>query len=61
MSISVLLSEDKVTKRTLRFAEDVKEDEDKILGTIYVPKNTLEKIGYTKGDELEVTLSVKKG
>lgn len=59
--ISVLLTEDKTTKRTIRFAEDVKEDKDKILGQIYVPKDTLDKIGYTKGDELEVTLSVKKG
>lgn len=60
MSISVLLTEDKVTKRTIRFAEDIKEDEDKILGTIYVPKATLDKIGYEKGDKLEVTLSIKK-
>lgn len=60
MSISVLLTEDKVTKRTIRFAEDIKEDEDKILGTVYVPKATLDKIGYEKGDELEVTLSIKK-
>lgn len=59
--ISVLLTEDKTTKRTIRFAEDVKEDEDKILGTIYVPKKTLNEIGYQEGDELEVTLSVKKG
>ena len=59
--ISVLLTEDKTTKRTIRFAEDVKEDEDKILGTIYVPKKTLNEIGYKEGDELEVTLSVKKG
>lgn len=61
MSISVLLTEDKVTKRTIRFLEDFNEDEDKILGTIYVPKKTLNKIGYQEGDELEVTLSVKKG
>lgn len=61
MSISVLLTEDKTTKRTIRFAEDVNEDEDKILGTIYVPKKTLNEIGYKAGDELEVTLSVKKG
>lgn len=61
MSISVLLTEDKTTKRTIRFAEDVNEDEDKILGQIYVPKKTLNEIGYTEGDQLEVTLSVKKG
>jgi len=61
MSISVLLTEDKITKRTVRFAEDIKEDEEKILGQIYVPKKTLNEIGYEKGDELEVTLSVKKG
>lgn len=60
MSISVLLTEDKVTKRTVRFAEDIKEGEDKILGQIYVPKDTLDKIGYEKGNELEVTLSIKK-
>mgnify|MGYP000897812238 CR=1 FL=1 len=59
--ISVLLTKDKVTKRTLRFAEDIKDDEDKILGQIYVPKKTLNEIGYKEGDKLEVTLSVKKG
>lgn len=61
MSISVFLSEDKKTKRTIRFSEDIKEYEDKILGQIYVPKKTLNEIGYKEGDELEVTLSVKKG
>jgi len=38
---TVTLHQDKVTSRTVRFAEQVGDDESPVIGTLYVPKASL--------------------
>ena len=56
--MEVFFELEKVTKNTIRFAEVLNGplDTPKV-GTIYVPKTTLQQIGYTEGKQLKVTLA----
>ena len=54
----VLFKEEKETKNTIRFAEELPEGKlAAVIGTLYVPKTSLEKIGWRQGGVLEVTLN----
>ena len=58
--VTVEMSVSKVTKNTVRF-EEVLESEFNApeIGTIYVPKSTLSKLGYKDGMKLVLTVEVK--
>ena len=58
--VTVEMSVSKVTKNTVRF-EEVLDSEFSApeIGTIYVPKATLGKLGYKDGMKLVLTLEVK--
>lgn len=59
-TVTVNFKPEKITKNTVRFAE-VLENEYAApdIGTIYIPKATLGKIGYTEGKALTVTLGIE--
>lgn len=59
-NVTVEMSVSKVTKNTVRF-EEVLDSEFSApeIGTIYVPKATLGKLGYKDGMKLVLTLEVK--
>lgn len=51
---------EKVTKNTIRFTEKLVSITDTpVVGTMYVPKQTLQAIGWTEGKQLVVDLSAK--
>lgn len=55
----ILMKADKVTKGTVRFAEELGNELDSPqLPSVYVPKSTLAALGYKEGDTLGVTLTV---
>ena len=56
--MDVFFELEKVTKNTIRFAEVLNGplDTPKV-GTIYVPKTTLQQIGYAEGKQLKLTLA----
>ena len=56
--MDVFFELEKVTKNTIGCAEVLNGplDTPKV-GTIYVPKTTLQQIGYTEGKQLKVTLA----
>ena len=59
-TVTVNFKPEKITKNTVRFTE-VLENEFVApeIGTIYVPKATLGKIGYAEGKTLVVTLAIE--
>lgn len=58
--VTVEMSVSKVTKNTVRF-EEILESEFVApeIGTIYIPKATLGKLGYKDGNKLVLTVEVK--
>ena len=59
-NVSVKFSPEKITKNTVRFAENLENEyAAPEIGTIYVPKSTLGKIGYAEGKTLVVTISIE--
>lgn len=52
--MTVIMYEEKQTKNTVRFTED---SETPKLGTIYVPKTTLQELGYKSGMALHVAMA----
>ena len=59
-SVTVTLSEEKQTKNTVRFTEKLESEYDvPVIGTLYVPKATLAKLGYKGNAELVLEISVK--
>lgn len=51
---------EKVTKNTVRFAEKLVNITDTaVVGTVYVPKQTLKAIGWTEGKKLVMELSAE--
>lgn len=59
-TLKVQFDHERDTKRTVRFAEVGDEDQQSIR-TLYVQQTSLNEIGYTDGDGLEVTIKVRKG
>lgn len=53
--MKVKFEKEKETKRTIRFKEI---GENPIIGMIYIPKQTLQDIGYKDGDTIVVDLTV---
>ena len=59
-TVTVTLSEEKQTKNTVRFTEKLESEYDvPVIGTLYVPKATLAKLGYKGKAELVLEISVK--
>lgn len=59
-NVTVNFTMEKATKNTIRFAEVLPNElVAPEIGTIYVPKATLGKLGWAEGKELVTTLSVK--
>ena len=59
-NVTVNFTMEKATKNTIRFAEVLPNElAAPEIGTIYVPKATLGKLGWAEGKELVITLSVK--
>ena len=54
-SVSVTLTQDKVTKNTVRFVEA---GDSPLIGTLYVPQSTLRSQFGVKGDEYPRTITV---
>jgi hypothetical protein len=56
----VRFSQERITKNTIRFQEQLESELDvPTIGTLYVQKAALAKIGYIPGTELLVTLEVQ--
>lgn len=53
--MTVYFTKEKETKNTIRFKENAEEP---VIGTLYVPKQTLAEIKYKDGDTLIVELKV---
>ncbi len=51
--MTILMREEKQTKNTVRFAEEAEAPK---IGTLYVPKATLQEIGYKPGMLLRMEL-----
>ena len=59
-TVTVTMSEEKQTKNTVRFAEKLESEYDApVIGTLYVPKANLKKIGYKGNWEIVLEISVK--
>ena len=57
MSVKVTFREDRETKGTFRFAEELAGELDEAkIGTLYVRKGTLKELGWTSGRPLAVTV-----
>lgn len=57
--MKVKFEKEKETKRTIRFKEILPGTEDApMIGMIYIPKQTLQDIGYKDGDTVVVDLTV---
>lgn len=52
--MTIIMYEEKQTKNTVRFTEN---SETPKIGTIYVPKTTLQEIGYKSGMALHVAMA----
>jgi hypothetical protein len=54
--VVLMEDEDHVTTRTRRFREVVPDDEEPVIGTVYLPKRTLKNLGVeqVKGTRIEV-------
>ena len=52
--MTIIMYEEKQTKNTVRFTEN---SETQKLGTIYVPKATLQELGYKSGMALHVAMA----
>ena len=52
--MTILMREEKQTKNTVRFTEN---SETPKLGTLYIPKTTLQELGYKSGMALHVTMA----
>lgn len=58
-NVSVTLKVEKVTKNTVRFAEELESEfSAPVIGTIYIPKVTLGQIGYKEGNKITLTVEV---
>jgi hypothetical protein len=56
--VTVPMAVEKETPGTFRFKEDVREGQKAIIGTIYVPKATLDLLGFTSEKSIIVTVEV---
>lgn len=56
--MKVYFEKEKETKRTIRFKEI--EGDVPVIGLIYIPKQTLQDIGYEDGSTLVIDLTVVK-
>jgi hypothetical protein len=52
--LKVRFSEERITKNTVRFQEST--EEDPVIGTLYVQKSSLKKLGWQSGQELVLTI-----
>lgn len=57
-TVTINFEMERITKNTIRFAEKI-ENDDAAIGTLYVKKSALSKIGYTDGKTLCVSLVAK--
>ena len=59
-AITLVFKEERDTKNTIRFQEQVNDDLDsQKIGTIYVAKSTLKEMGWARGKALTITLETK--
>ena len=49
---------EKETKNTIRFSEICEENENPSIGTIYIQKSALEKLGYSDDNTIEIEVEV---
>jgi hypothetical protein len=54
-AIVVVMEFDRETKRTRRYIETAEEP---LIGTLYVPKSTLEQLGEPEPEKLSVTIAL---
>ena len=54
--MTIIMYEEKQTKNTVRFTEN---SETPKLGTLYIPKATLQELGYKSGMALHVTMAAE--
>lgn len=54
--MKVVLAPERTTKNTVLFREDGEK-----IKTLYVPKATLQELGWKEGNDIEVEVRVKKG
>lgn len=57
----VVMEFDKETKATIRFKEVVAKDSNPVIGVCYVPKATLNIMGYEEGDSITFDIGLQKG
>ena len=59
-TVTVELIAEKPTKTTVRFKENVESEYvAPEIGTLYIPKATLGKLGYKEGDTIVLSVSIK--
>lgn len=56
--IHVVLEFDRGTKRTRRYVEDAADPAEALIGTLYVPKSTLRRLGEPEPQRLSVTVAL---
>lgn len=57
----VKMAFNKETKGTVRFQEIVENGKDPIIGMLYMPKATLQIMGYEPGDGITIDVNLEKG
>ncbi len=57
----VIMNFDKETKGTIRFKEVVAKDSNPVIGVCYIPKATLNIMGYEDGDSIVFDVGLQKG
>lgn len=58
--MKVEFMKEKETKNTIRFKEVVAGDLPPVIGTIYIPKQTLQDLEYRDGDAVVVELTIAR-
>ena len=55
-SLTLTFVEERETKNTIRFTEQVADLDSPLIGTIYVSKHALKELGWARGNELTMTI-----
>lgn len=58
-TLKTFFIEDRETKNTVKFNEEP--EEAPLIGALYIQKHALRRLGYKKGDFIQVTIEIKGG
>ena len=59
--MKVTLKPEKTTKNTVRFTETCNDpNEPVVIGSVYIPKSTLQTMGWDGKEQIQITLEVQK-